>query len=129
MAGCACGAMATFVGTSVFASIGKTVNQNLQIFVGVVSVLAAVLASLQTFLRFSERSEKHRSVASRYGALRREIEQTISFNDGGVSPDKMDSIRAVIDRLAEEAPNIPTKIWKRRKGVHSETYSAQSNET
>jgi len=76
--------LSSFVGASVFVSIGKTVNQKIQIAVGVLSILTTLLAGLQTFLRFSERSEKHRSVTAKYGALRREIEQIISFNNSAV---------------------------------------------
>ena len=50
-------ALTTVVGTSVFATLSRNhVNTGLQVAVGMLSVLAAVLASLQTFLRFGERA-------------------------------------------------------------------------
>ena len=55
--------LSTTVGTTVFATLQKQVRLSVQVTVGAVSVLAAVLAGLQTFLRFSERAERHRSVA------------------------------------------------------------------
>ena len=67
-------ALTTLVGTTVFATLQKPdVNLGLRIAVGMISVLAAVLASLQTFLRFGERAEKHRVAAERWASIRREI--------------------------------------------------------
>src|SRR5260370_4888437 len=44
--------LTTCVGTTVFATLQKQLDIGVQIGVGAVSVLAAVLAGLQTFLRF-----------------------------------------------------------------------------
>src|SRR5690242_1384040 len=61
--------LTTFVGTSVFAALQHHVNTEVKILIGMVSVLAAVLASLQTVLRFGERAEKHRTAAEAWAAL------------------------------------------------------------
>ena len=66
--------LATFAGTSVFATLSEQPNIYLQIAVGLASVAAAVLASLQTFMGYSDRAEKHRLAGGRYGALGRRIE-------------------------------------------------------
>jgi hypothetical protein len=108
-------ALSTIVGTSVFASLGES-NPDLRwrIVVGLISVLAAVLSGLQTFLRFSERAEKHRSVAARYGAIRREIEQVMASGEfNGPNGKKiLDPLRAKMDALAAEAPATPQRIYK-----------------
>lgn len=107
----------TFVGTSVFANIGEKVsNDNLKILLGLVSVLAATLSGIQTFLRFSERAEKHRVAAAKYGALRRQIEEILCSTDA-VTRDIIAALRQEIDRLAEETPHIPERIWARRQEV------------
>jgi hypothetical protein len=108
-----------FVGTSVFASIGKTVDARFQIVVGLVSVLTTVLSSVQTFLRFSEKAENHRVAAARYGALRREVEEILTVGEN-ITKDIITPLRREIDKLAEEAPHIPSRIWSRRKGVVKE---------
>jgi hypothetical protein len=105
--------LSTIVGTSVFASLGKAVDPSLQIAIGLVSVLAAVLAGLQTFLQFPERAEKHRSVAARYGSLRRRIEELIATNTGSFSKEDIAALRGEIDSIAEKAPHVSTRIWKR----------------
>jgi len=102
------------VGTSVFASIGRTTDRILTIIIGMVSVLVAVLGSLQTFLRFSERAEKHRIAAARYGAVRREIEQLrgLNFDANENIREFVDKLRARMDGLAEESPDIPLRVWR-----------------
>ncbi len=80
--GCPVVILSTFTGTSVFATLTSQPHLYFKIFVGIVSVLAAVLAAIQTLFKFSERSEKHRSVAVRYGAIRRDIEYLISMDTG-----------------------------------------------
>jgi len=104
--------LTTIVGTSVFASLQQKVDPILQILVGLISVAAAILAGLQTFLGFAERAERHRMTAARYSALRREIEfllavENTKFHD----PEHLDALRVKIDKLGEEAPSITSKIW------------------
>jgi hypothetical protein len=109
--------LSTFVGTSVFANIGSTVDASFQILIGLISVIAATLASLQTFFRFSEKAEKHRAAASKYGALRREIEEVMVLCSQEDIKDTIPSLRLRIDKLSEEAPHIPHRIWAKRKNV------------
>lgn len=111
--------LSTFVGTSVFANIGKEVEPRVQILVGLVSVIAATLASLQTFLKYSERAEKHRVAASKYGALRRELEEILAVAEE-ITRETITPLRQRIDKLAEEAPHVPDKIWSRRRNVIEE---------
>ncbi|MFM7512454.1 MAG: SLATT domain-containing protein [Cyanobium sp.] len=106
--------LSTVLGTSIFATLGESVNTNIQILFGLVSVLAAILTGLQTFLKFSERAEKHRAIAARYGSLRREIEE-LAYLGQGITKEMITPLRESIDRLAEEAPNIPERIWAKTK--------------
>lgn len=107
------------VGTSIFAEL-ETINVVTKIAVGLTSVLAAALAGVQTFLRFSERSEKHRVTAAKYGAIRREIDQSISFNKDSLTSNIVDNIRLKMDKLAEDEPNISSRIWEQRSKANSE---------
>lgn len=47
------------------------------ILVAILSVLAPVLAALQTFLRFPERAEQHRNAAVKFGILKKGLEMQI----------------------------------------------------
>ena len=112
--------LSTLVGTSVFANIGKLVDEKIQISIGLTSVLAATLASLQTFFRFSEKAEKHRISASKYGALRREIEEDLVSLEG-FDRDEVkkvtEMIRHKLDKLSDESLHIPHNIWSKRQKV------------
>jgi hypothetical protein len=104
--------LSTIVGTSVFASLLKQPAPWLQITLGFASVAAALLASLQTFLSYSERAEKHRIAGAKYGALGRELEQLRSLGHDP-TPDEMSAVRTRLDDLAVEAPNNPIPIYRR----------------
>ena len=67
--------LSTTVGTSVFASLNiSNMSTWIQIAIGITSILAAVLASLQTFLNFTAEAEKHRSAANRFAKIKHDIE-------------------------------------------------------
>src|ERR671937_406780 len=65
----------TIVGTSVFSTLSSPGSAPTRLWVGLFSLLAAVLAALQTFLDLPTRSERHRSIAVKYKAAIREPEQ------------------------------------------------------
>jgi hypothetical protein len=66
--------LTTVVGTTIFSSLGASPDSRLVIVAGLISLLAAVLAALQTFLAFAERAEKHRTAAAAYSTLKRELD-------------------------------------------------------
>lgn len=107
--------LSSTVGTTVFATLQKQVSFGVQLTVGAISVLSAVLAGLQTFLRFPERAEKHRAVAADYGTVRRQIEAVLALSlpVRGSSKDCLEAVRKKLDSLAQIAPNVPTRVWKR----------------
>jgi hypothetical protein len=96
----------------VFATVQKQPELWLQITVGLASVAAALLASLQTFLGYSERAEKHRIAGAKYGALGRELEQ-LRASDSPLSDDLISKIRKSLDDLAVESPNNPLPIYRK----------------
>ena len=78
------------------------------VIVGTISVLAAVLSSLQTFLRYATRAEGHRIAALRYETLRREMATTLALpREARGQPDRaLDTVRGRMDRYAKESPTI-----------------------
>jgi len=105
--------LSAFVGTSVFASIQKQPQLWLQVVVGMASVAAALLASLQTFLGYSERAEKHRIAGAKYGALGRELEQLRA--NAGISDELITEVRKRLDQAALESPHNSLRIFRRAK--------------
>jgi hypothetical protein len=103
------------VGTAVYATLQKSVTVPVQVAVGTISVLAAILAGLQTFLRFGERSEKHRAIGAQYGSVRRRIEvvRALLPERRGAVDDFLNRLRETLDSLAESAPDVPPRVWKR----------------
>lgn len=104
--------LTTAVGTSAFASVvSELIPIWSKVAVGSASVLAAVFAALQTFFKFSERAERHKTFAAKYGALRRELE---TLHASGRANDEADAVKLLqekLDRLAEEAPSVPAEVF------------------
>ncbi len=108
----------SIVGTSIFATINSNPGVGWKIGAGTISLLAAVLASLQTFFKFSELAEKHRIAGANYGAARREID---IFNlqytgqkdsDRSAALEHLQKIASNLSRLASESPRVPDNAFK-----------------
>ena len=107
----------TVVGTTVFASLSKDTDVRLQIFVGLLSVVAALLTALQTFLKYSEKSEKHRVAGAKFSNLKHRIELLACLPPQS-SDELKKQITMIEDRWAtvrEESPNLPPQIWENIK--------------
>lgn len=107
-------ALTTIVGTAVFASLATEAGVALKILVGMTSIVAAVLASLQTFLRYSDRAEKHKTAAAGYSAVRRRLELLTTFPPETADQwrESLEDIRVELDELAQTVPEVPEKIHK-----------------
>src|SRR5205085_7588957 len=108
-------ALAAIVGTAAFATLSHHVNVGIRVAAGALSVVAAVLASVQTFLRFGARSEQHRVAAERWSAIRREIEKALVLPAELLGDPKqlLDGVDARMDEAAEKSPAMPDRRWKR----------------
>jgi len=104
----------TAVGTAYFYSLSAhNESSSGNILIGLVSILAAVLSSLQTFLKFPEKSECHRKFGALYGSIRRRLEQVYAERgDVDISHDILENLNSELSRLAEEAPDVPSKALK-----------------
>jgi hypothetical protein len=107
-------ALSAIVGTTVFATLQKQVGLRIQLLVGGISLLAAVLAVLQTFLGFSARAEQHKSVAAAYGAIRRRLETlvTLPVELRGDIAETVKLVEIELDNLAKAAPTVPNDIYQ-----------------
>jgi hypothetical protein len=100
------------IGTSIFATItAQVIPTQAKVIVGLVSVIAAVLASLQTFYKYSERAEKHRMFGARFGSVRRELEMLYAEDQMLDDLKRLETLCGKLDRLAEEAPHVPAKVF------------------
>ena len=103
----------SIVGTAIFAGLQH--DSPKATVVACVSIVAAVLAGLQTFLRFPERAAHHATAADWYSAIRRDIEETLHLpvESRGKAKDCLDRIRKEMNRVAQDAPELNVRLWKR----------------
>ncbi|MCI0564162.1 MAG: SLATT domain-containing protein [Nitrososphaera sp.] len=108
--------LTTAVGTAIFATLETETTGALRIGIGLISILASVLAALHTFLGFSERAEKHRLTAAGYAAVRRQLEflKTFPVGDEKELSQRLESTKQEIDNLAKSSPEVPGKIWNNK---------------
>jgi hypothetical protein len=105
--------VSTIVGTSVFAALSSATAP--PFWVGLLSMVAAVLAALQTFMDFGGRSDKHRAAAVKYKTSIRLLEEFLVQQKEGtpITKDEVDDIRASLDNLEEAAPVVMGRIYDR----------------
>jgi hypothetical protein len=103
----------SIVGTAIFAGLQHDSPRTL--IVASISIAAAVLAGLQTFLRFPERAAQHATAADWYSAIRRDIEQILHLpvESRGKAKDCLDRIRKEMNRAGQDAPELNVTFWKR----------------
>jgi hypothetical protein len=103
----------SIVGTTIFASLKDDVGIPVRVTVGSISILAAVLASLQTFLRFAESASLHAGGGAWYSAIRRDIESTLALPRELRGDPKVcvDSIRKEMNKVAQKSPELNERLW------------------
>jgi hypothetical protein len=101
------------VGTALFTGLEKDSPQTL--WVASVSLTAAALAGLQTFLRFAERAANHARAGDWYAAIRRDIEETLHLPVADRPPPKecLDTVRKEMNRAGQDAPELTVFRWRR----------------
>ena len=116
--GLATALMSAIAGTAAFASLQGGTDPWTRIAAGVFGVAAAMVSSAQTYYKSSERAERHRSAAGKYGRLRREFQQFLAL---GLPTDQqrreriLSAFRKQWDDVDAESPAIPSKTYERVK--------------
>lgn len=106
--------LSTVTGTTLFATLEATPETWVKILVGIFSVAAAVLSSLQTFFGYNELAERHRSAARKYGALRRELEEVIAEPSAidRLPDDFVESVRTRWDTIDADSPTLSQRLYQ-----------------
>jgi len=112
------------VGTTLFATVSDSsdkVSLGLRVFAGAISALAGVLAAIQTFLKFSERAEKHGVAADWLAAMRRDIDLVRATPEvqRGEPVKVLGDLRKEINKIAQTAPGIGERVWHRFAAEYS----------
>jgi hypothetical protein len=119
----------TIVGTSVFSSLSN--NETPALWVGLLSITAAALGAVQTFLDFGGRTDKHRLAAVKYKSVIRCLESMSVRLAEGHAPgkDDIEKIETMLDTLEEAAPVVMPKIYDTIEGRYENvSYVAQAVE-
>ena len=100
------------VGTAIFANL-QTEWTGGKWIIGSVSILAAVLSSLQTFLRLAHSAAEHAAAAAWYSAIRRDAEQLLALprESRGAPKSALDTIRQEMNKAGQKAPPLNEKLW------------------
>jgi hypothetical protein len=104
--------LSAVVGTSLFASLEASYEPWIRIIAGILSLSAAVLASLMTFHRYEERVEKHRTAAVSYKRALRRLEKLHMKLSAGSTLDQesRNEIEQELDEIEKFAPVVPDDI-------------------
>ena len=107
--------LSTVVGTTIFANELDAQGGSLRYFFGGISVLAAILASLQTFLRFAESANKCAVAGEWYASIRRDIDEMLALPPRlrGNPKKCLDSIRGQMNEAGQKTPELPQSLWIR----------------
>ncbi|MCU0735876.1 MAG: SLATT domain-containing protein [Methylotetracoccus sp.] len=103
---------ALVVASYVFATIRHDSTFWLEMAIGLMAVVTAILGALQTFLKYSEQAEHHRNASARYQALFNAMDQSLAFppqKEQDLS-DWCDKLRDRWDELNLEAPSVPYNL-------------------
>jgi hypothetical protein len=114
----------TVVGTGAFAAINQETDNFWKVAAGTISIIAAILASMQTFFGFGERSDRHRIAATRYASTRRSIELALTSHDAAAVP----FIKGEMDRTGAASPQIDKRKWEEAGGLAKEALDAWHRE-
>lgn len=123
--------LSSVVGTAVFATLeNQQIGISTRVAVAVVSVLAAVLTGLQTFLRLAETASAHGVAADWYSAIKRDIEQlqALRREERGRSKDCIDALRKEINKAGQSSPALRESLWMKvakHYGVEKSTATPQ----
>src|SRR3989442_2920082 len=89
---------------------------------GLIALIAATLDALQTFYKFPEAGERHRTAAAKYGVVRRELDLfTLRYEhaDDSAREEALNALEKSASRLGEldeSSPGIGTPRPGRRRG-------------
>lgn len=92
--------------------VNQTRGRPTPIWVGIITVSAAVLASLQTFFRFGERAAFSAVAGARYGRIRRRIENCLAFPPEGLA-ERLAEIQKLEDDAGDQSPPLGERRWMR----------------
>lgn len=104
--------IAMLVASYIFFTINQDAGFWVKMLFGLLTLLMAILTSLQTFLKYSEQAGNHRNASTRYQALFNEIDQLLVIppKDEAALGEWCNKLRERWDALNLEAPSTVRKF-------------------
>lgn len=103
--------LAVIITSVSFVFIGKEIPLWGQLVVGFASLFQVVLASLHTWLKYSETAQNHHEAGSDYASARRQIELLETDLDN-VTREQLNDIAKQLADISKRSPVAPGRIWK-----------------
>lgn len=93
--------------TTIAADLGPSGKTALGLF----TLFAALLTSLQTFLKFEEAANQHRLAGAEYGKVRRKLELAKTLPEDQCDT-RLKEAEVDLNKLAQESPTVSQRIFK-----------------
>ncbi|MFT6599274.1 MAG: hypothetical protein ACJATD_000105 [Alloalcanivorax sp.] len=104
----------SIVSVSAFSSLTAEIIPNWsKLVVGFISIVAAIMVSLQTFFKYSERADNHRATAAEYGAIRRDLEMVYVNLSEKKEKEDISIYRDRLDELSRKAMYVPPSVFEK----------------
>jgi hypothetical protein len=109
--------LTALVGTAIFSTLQQEPGLHWRILAGGISILAAVLSALQTYLNYSEQAAKHKEAGGGYAEIRRRFDLlAIEMSQKGSNYDEeaikeLKRIVGALDELSKKSPSVSDKIY------------------
>jgi hypothetical protein len=107
------------VGTTIFGTLNENPDLPWKILAGTISLGGAVLSALQTSLGYEQTAERHKTVATRYRAMKRRLELFSLKYSAAQHYQRADAIAELetlneeLGKLASQSPNLPDACYDR----------------
>ena len=112
--------LSAIASTGIFSTIGNSPDVYIQVTIGMLSLVASVLSTLNAFLNYSEVSAKHQKTAVNMASIRKELEELLVFPpcDNADLKESIKEIRKRWDKIREEAiPVSSDKLNEYRRKI------------
>lgn len=91
--------------TTLLATLGEVSK----VLLGLLTLVAAILASLQTFLKLEDRANQHRIAGARYGHVRRKLELAMVL-EASEKESRLKEAENELNSLASESPSVSKRV-------------------
>jgi hypothetical protein len=111
--------ISTVVGTTIFGTLNEDPDPKIRIAAGLLSLIGAVLAALETTFGYAHTAERHKAAAARYRVIYRKLKTfRLKYSDAssekrGEAISELEALNKELDAISSESPSIPDACYDR----------------